>query len=242
MGDTALRVYGYCRVSSDEQAEKGVSLDAQRSRIQAMALLKSDDDAKPVEIIEDAGESAKDLKRPGIKRLIALIEARRVDMLIVYKFDRLSRDMRDSLYLTDLLKKHHVELVTIADVTHDLGTAFGRLMSGMSMLLSEFERGQISERTTNTLQFIKSTNCPVGPPPYGFSAQERPEVNGKRLRMELVPNPEEQHTIRVAREMRQRGDSYREMADQLNDAGYRTRKGGLWHYTAMARLLEAKAE
>lgn len=234
------RIYGYCRVSSDEQAEKGVSLDAQRARISAMALLKSESDAPAVEIIEDAGESAKDLKRPGIKRLIELIQSRQVDMLIVYKFDRLSRDMRDSLYLTDLFKKNKVELVTIADVSHDMGTAFGRLMSGMSMLLSEFERGQISERTTNTLQYIKTTGCPVGPPPYGFSAQDRPEVNGKRLRMELQPNPEEQHTIRVAREMRDRGDSYREMADQLNDAGYRTRKGGLWHFTGMKGLLESK--
>lgn len=231
-----MRTYGYIRVSSEDQALQGVSLEAQRAQVEAMALLKG---VTVTEIIEDAGESAKSLKRPGIQRLIELIQSKQVDMLICYKFDRVSRDMRDSLFLMDLLKKSRVELICIADVKHDLGTAFGRLMSGMSMLLSEFERGQISERTAGALQFIKRSGCPVGPAPYGWTSQDRPKgADNKRQRMPLIENVAEQHTIKVIMDQHSRGDSYREIAAALNAAGYRTRKGGEWIFTGVARIVK----
>jgi site-specific DNA recombinase len=88
---TPGRAIGYVRVSSDKQAAAGVSLEAQSARIQAMATLQ---DAELLEIIVDAGESAKTLHRPGMVRLLAMVDAKHVQAVIVAKLDRLTRSVR----------------------------------------------------------------------------------------------------------------------------------------------------
>ncbi len=82
-----MRAIGYTRVSTDKQAEHGVSLEAQSEKIRAMAL---GHDAVLIDLIVDA-ESAKSLKRPGLERVLNLIDTRQVDAVIVAKLDRLTR-------------------------------------------------------------------------------------------------------------------------------------------------------
>jgi site-specific DNA recombinase len=89
----------YARVSTDRQAERGVSLEAQAEKIRAMAVVHS---AEVLDIIVDGGESAKSLQRPGIDRLLALVDAKKVDSVIVAKLDRLTRSVKD---LCELLER-----------------------------------------------------------------------------------------------------------------------------------------
>jgi site-specific DNA recombinase len=86
-----MKAIGYVRVSTEKQADHGVSLAAQEAKIRAMAVVQGADLA---EIIVDA-ESAKSLDRPGMDRLLALIDARAVDVVIIAKLDRLTRSVKD---------------------------------------------------------------------------------------------------------------------------------------------------
>ena len=85
-----MKTVGYVRVSTDKQADRGVSLEAQAEKIRAMAVVH---DADLLEIIVDGGESAKTLNRPGMTRLLALVDAGEVEAVIIAKLDRLSRSV-----------------------------------------------------------------------------------------------------------------------------------------------------
>ncbi len=86
-----MQAFGYVRVSTDRQAEQGVSLEAQEAKIRAMATVQG---AELSEVIVDGGESAKSLNRPGVQRLLGLVDARAIDAVIVAKLDRLTRVSR----------------------------------------------------------------------------------------------------------------------------------------------------
>jgi hypothetical protein len=81
---------GNVRVSTDQQAEHGVSLEAQVEKIGAMATV---DEVELLDVIVDAGESAKDLDRPGMTRVLDLVQSRAVGMVIIAKLDRLTRSV-----------------------------------------------------------------------------------------------------------------------------------------------------
>jgi site-specific DNA recombinase len=95
-------------VSSDKQATGGVSLDAQTARIRAMATVQ---DVELAAVIVDAGESAKSLNRPGMARLLAMVEAKQVQTVIVAKLDRLTRSVRDLADLLETFERRGVALV-----------------------------------------------------------------------------------------------------------------------------------
>jgi len=103
---------GYARVSTDRQADKGVSLDAQKSRIEAMAVVQ---ERTLLEVIVDGGESAKNLNRPGLQRLLLLVQAGKVQTVIVAKLDRLTRSVKDLCALLELFEKRNVALVSVAE-------------------------------------------------------------------------------------------------------------------------------
>ena len=85
---------GYVRVSTDRQAEQGVSLEAQEAKIRAMATVQG---TELLDVIVDSGESAKSLKRPGVERLLALVNSGKVQAVIIAKLDRLTRSVKDQI-------------------------------------------------------------------------------------------------------------------------------------------------
>ena len=113
----------YTRVSTDKQADHGVSLDAQLEKIRAMAVVQG---AEVAEIIADAGESAKSLDRPGMARLLKLVDAGKVQVVIIAKLDRLTRSVKDLGELLERFQKRGVSLVSVAE-SLDTGSAAGRL-------------------------------------------------------------------------------------------------------------------
>src|ERR1035438_3686634 len=91
-----MRAIGYIRVSTDKQADKGCSLEPQQEKIRAMAVVQGTEIA---DLIVDAGESAKNLKRPGMVRILKLVQTGEVDKVIVAKLDRLTRSVRDNHFI-----------------------------------------------------------------------------------------------------------------------------------------------
>jgi DNA invertase Pin-like site-specific DNA recombinase len=102
-----MRAIGYVRVSTDKQAVEGVSLEAQTEKVRAMAVVQG---AELAEIIVDA-ESAKSLNRPGMERLLNLVDARAVDVVIIAKLDRLTRSVKDLAELLERFTCRGVSLV-----------------------------------------------------------------------------------------------------------------------------------
>jgi hypothetical protein len=87
-----MKTIGYVRVSTERQAERGISLEAQAEKIRAMALVQG---VELADIIVESGESAKSLNRTGMSQLLAMVEAGKVKAVIVAKLDRLTRSVKD---------------------------------------------------------------------------------------------------------------------------------------------------
>src|SRR5580698_5762725 len=94
-----MQTISYARVSTDRQAERRISLEAQEAKIRAMATVQG---ADLVEVVVDGGESAKSLNRPGLQRILALINAGTVQAVIVAKLDRLTHSVKDLCGLLEL--------------------------------------------------------------------------------------------------------------------------------------------
>ena len=225
-----MRLIGYVRASTGGQQ---ITLEAQEAKIRAMATVKG---FPLVDVIVDAGESAKDLERPGMRKILAMVEARQIDGLIICKLDRVTRSVKDLGALMDQFAKRDVSLISVEEQL-DTGSASGRLVLNIMVSVSQWEREIIGERTATALQFIKSTGCPAGPAPYGFRSQARPVVAGKRVRMPLLEDEYEQAAIKAIFDLHERGLSYSQIALQLNEAGYTTRKQGLWFKPYVGRVL-----
>src|ERR1035441_6235333 len=107
-----MKTLGYVRVSTDKQAERGISLEAQAEKIRAMAVVHS---TKLAEIIVDGGESAKSLNRPGMARLLAMVDAGEVQTVNTAMLDRLTRSVKDLCTLLERFERRGVALVSVAD-------------------------------------------------------------------------------------------------------------------------------
>jgi site-specific DNA recombinase len=105
-----MRAAGYARVSTEDQARDGVRLGAQAQKIDAYGVVK---DWSVLDIIEDGGHSAKSLSRPGLQRLLSLVEAGHVDVVIIYKLDRLTRSVADLDKLMKLFERKRIALVSL---------------------------------------------------------------------------------------------------------------------------------
>src|SRR5215468_3017234 len=158
-----MKGIGYVRVSTDRQAELGISLEAQEAKIRAMATVQG---AKLLEVIVDGGESAKSLNRPGLQRLIGLVNAGKLDAVVVAKLDRLTRSVKDLCGLLELFEKRKVALISVAE-SLDTGSAAGRLVITIMAAVSQWEREAIGERTRDALRHKRSQGHRVGNIPFG---------------------------------------------------------------------------
>jgi DNA invertase Pin-like site-specific DNA recombinase len=223
-----MRAIGYTRVSSLEQAECGVSQAVQADRIRAYCDLQG---WECIDVVSDDGYSGKDLKRPGIQRLLdeaARKKARRFDAVLVVKLDRLTRSMKDLLTLTTIADRHGLTLVSIQEAV-DTATATGQLFRTIITALSEWERGTIGERTREALAFKRQQGERVGAIPFGFKLAD----DGKHL----VPIPSETAILAQICRERRAGASFDAIATRLNDRSVRTKCGGVWYAASVRSVL-----
>jgi DNA invertase Pin-like site-specific DNA recombinase len=207
----ATKTIAYLRVSTDKQADKGISLEAQQEKARAYASLY---DLDLAEVIIDAGESAKTLDRPGLQRALALLKTGKVEALLVVKLDRLTRSVVD---LGKLIETYFAPgkaaLLSVSEQI-DTRSAAGRLVLNILASVSQWERETIAERTRDAMHHKQSQGEYIGGhAPYGFQL-----VDG-----ELLENSAEQGVIRQARELRDTGLSLAAVAKELDRRGIQSR-------------------
>jgi DNA invertase Pin-like site-specific DNA recombinase len=223
-----VKAIGYIRVSTDQQASDGVSLDAQREKIEAFARLY---DYELIGIVTDAGASAKTLDRDGLSEVLARLEGGDASALIVAKLDRLTRSVKD---LGELLESHFTRfsLVSVGEQI-DTSTAGGRLVLNVLMSVAQWEREAIGERTKTALQHKKSQGLRIGSIPYGY----RLAADGQMLEVDAA----ETEIVSAVRELDAAGLSLRAISNRLEKQGYRARSGGSFHPQTVSNILKQAA-
>jgi DNA invertase Pin-like site-specific DNA recombinase len=162
-----MKTVGYVRVSTDKQAERGISLEAQAEKVRAMALVQG---VELSEIIVESGESAKSLNRPGMAKLLAMVEGSTVKAVIVAKLDRPTRSVKDLCELLERFEKRGVALVSVAE-SLDIGySAAGRLVLNIMAAVSQWEREAIGERTRDAMRHKRDRGERVGNIAFGCRA------------------------------------------------------------------------
>lgn len=154
-----MRAIGYVRVSTSEQVESGLGLDAQRQAIQSETGRRGWE----VVWVEDAGYSAKSLERPGLTHALEELRAGRTDALILARLDRLSRSMLDFATIMEQARRQGWALVSL-DLGVDMTTPSGRLLANVFAAFAEFERELIRQRTRDALTAAKARGQRLGRP------------------------------------------------------------------------------
>jgi DNA invertase Pin-like site-specific DNA recombinase len=221
-----MKAIGYVRVSTDRHAKQGVSLDAQEAKVRAMATVQG---AELFEVIVDSGESAKNLNRPGLQRLLTLVDSGKVEAVIIAKVDRLTRSVKDLCSLLKLFEKRGVALISVAE-SLDTASGAGRLVITIMAAVSQWEREAIGERTRDALRHKRTSGERVGNIRFGF----RLSPDGKHVE----PDPGEQGVLTEIRHLRQSGHTLRGIAAALNRKALRTRRGSAWRREHVAGIMK----
>lgn len=224
-------VVGYIRVSTEQQAGEGVSLDAQKARLEAYALAMELD---LVAVFEDAGLSAKSLARPGLRAALAALEDGKASGLVVTKLDRLTRSVKDLGELVDRYFASRFSLLSLSD-SIDTRTASGRLVLHVLGAVSQWEREATAERTRDALAQLRADGVPLGADPLGWRRADALDGAGHRARVEAT---EEMATVARVLELQAAGLGVRAIAAALSAEGCATKRGRRWHPTTVQRILD----
>jgi DNA invertase Pin-like site-specific DNA recombinase len=216
------KAIGYIRVSTDKQADHGVSLEAQQAKIRAYAQLY---DLELVDVVIETG-SAKSLDREGLASVLKRLQAGEASALVVTKLDRLTRSVADLGRLVETYFQH-IALLSVSEQI-DTRSAAGRLVLNVLASVSQWEREVIGERTSAAMQHMKAEGQYTGgPSPYGFMRNQAGD---------LVEHEGEQAILSLVQEYRSKGLSLRQIANVLAEQGIRSRAGKPFHHQAVARL------
>ncbi len=218
MVDIRLRAGIYPRVSSQKQVMEGFSLDAQRNYLNNFCKTQG---WTIVGDYGDEGISAKNVHdREGVMRLIADIELKKIDVVVLYKFDRLTRDMKDTEEFIELIRKYGILVYTLSGGAIDVSTPSGRFNTRIQGAVAQLEREVIIERVVNGfIQKVKEgySLCSATPS-YGYDRKKGQEVQ--------TINPNEAAVVKRIFKMYASGSTFTEIARILNEEGIKTKKNG----------------
>lgn len=203
-----MRVVGYLRVSTEEQSESRLGLEAQRHAIADLAERRGWE----VEWIEDAGFSAKTLKRPGVQEAIKSLEQLEVKAIVVAKLDRLSRSVLDFASILEKANRQGWGVVAL-DFDLDTTTPNGRLVAMIIMAVAQWEREMIGARTKAAPAVKRRQGLKLG-----------------------RPRSVSDETRALIRTLRGSGLGYRAIARELSSRGVATGRGGKWHHKTVQQV------
>lgn len=242
-GDNGTRTVAYLRVSTEKQAEHGVSIDAQRAKVAMYGELYGLD---LVAVEVEAGESAKTMRargcswreavavrRPALHRALSMLEAGEADALLVFRLDRLTRSLRD---LNEMLDRYfaagHLGLMSVTEQI-DTRSAAGRMVINVVASINQWQREDISEKTAEAMAHKKSRHeYTGGRVPYGWTLT----ADG----VHVEPCEAEQAVIKIALDLKAAGLSLRKIAADLAEQDLLPRSGGKWHPKTVSGLLKAE--
>lgn len=225
-----MKAIGYVRVSTAGQANEGVSLEAQRAKLEAWATLNG---CELSAIHVDAGISGgRADNRPALQQAITDACNAKVG-LVVYSLSRLARSTKDAIDIAERLDKSGADLVSLSE-SIDTTSAAGKMVFRMLAVLAEFERDQISERTATAMQHKRSNGeYTGGVVPYGW----RLAADGSTLEA----HEGEQAIREAAIELKSAGLSLAKVGERLAAEGLLPRSGGRWHAKTVRDLIRTRA-
>jgi len=219
-----IRALIYTRVSTVEQAQKGLSLDAQASRCRAHCKRKG---WEVIEVVPEHGVSGATplFDRPSFSRLCELLQS--ADRLVISRLDRLCRDTRDFLFLVDEFSHDKVGIVAI-DMGVDLSTPEGRLFHTLVVSFAEFERGMLCRRVQSGMDRARMLGKHCGRAPYGWRNTGAGDLEAVAV---------EQRTIARMVALRLEGLSYQKVAAALEGFAP-TKRSGQWQAATVRTILK----
>ncbi len=219
----------YVRVSTDEQAAEGYSLDAQKAILEDLCMAEDYDIAG---IYADDGYSGRSIKRPGYRRMMDEIDS--WDILVVLKMDRVHRNSRNFMDMMEALQKHKKEFVSCYE-SLDTSNALGRFVVDMIQRMAQLESEQIGERTKMGMrEKAEGLGKTAGGkrtmgfnPPFGYRIED-----GK-----LSDVPEELEVVSEIFDSYLSGSTIDAVCYQLNSSGRLTRRGNPWNKYNLSNIL-----
>jgi DNA invertase Pin-like site-specific DNA recombinase len=201
----------YCRVSSDERLDQSFnSIDAQREAgIAYVASQKTEGWELVPDFYEDPGFSGGNMERPGLKRLLKDIQAGKIDIVVVYKIDRLSRSLADFAKMVEVFDNHTVSFSSVTQQINS-ATSMGRLMLNVLLSFAQFEREVTGERIRDKIAASKRKGMWMGGSvPLGYRVENR-ALQIDHQEAELVQRIfeqfiTEQSTTKIVKELNEQG-------------------------------------
>jgi len=236
-----MKAIGYLRVSTDEQAESGAGLAAQRDALERHCERLG---WSLEEVHEDDGVSGKAKLHKRLGLMDAINAVGKGDVLLIAKRDRLARDMMSSILLEQMVAKKGGRIVSVAGEGTDDDDPTSVLMRRMVDAFAEYERLVIAARTRAALQAKKRRGLRTGRVPYGKVLVERSVIRSKSGRpAQLADNPEQLTVLVKVRTMRAEGQTMKAIAERLTDDGIPTATGrSRWSTSTIQRILERTAK
>ena len=219
-----LRVVGYCRTSTDKQ---DLSIEVQEKKIRAYCEFS---EYSNITILKDHA-SAKSFDRPAMKQILEMIKAKKIDVLVIYKLDRLTRSIVDLNNFVPMCNDNDVSLYSIQD-SLDTKSATGRLVMNMLATVSQWEREVISERTREALQQKKSNGkryCSNAPFGKEFDADGN-----------MVDSEKEISDFGLMQQLRTSNFTYGEICERLEFDGIISRSGKPYSRSFIGKLLKGE--
>ena len=219
-----IRAVIYTRVSKEEQVE-GHSLDAQRNVCDEIAGKRG---WKLVEVYEDPGFSAKDVKRPAFQKMMADAENDHFDVVLVHKLDRFSRSIGDTLTAFKHLDDCKVAF-TSATENFDFSSAQGRMFFNMMTVFAQWYLENLSAESVKGKRELFNKGLHNGAPPFGYIK------NKEAKKIEIVP--EESEAVKTAFELAASGTYTHRMIAEILNRKFKTRRGRNWSKDTVTNML-----
>lgn len=212
-----MRVALYIRVSTEDQAREGYSIQAQRNKLEAYCVSQGWD---VVGFYIDDGYSAKDLERPEMKRMLKHIEQGLIDCVLVYRLDRLTRSVLDLYKLLEIFEKHNCKFKSATEV-YDTTSAMGRMFITIVAAMAQWERENLAERVRMGMQEkARQGKWAVSTAPLGYDIDRETD--------KLVINQQEAVVVRKIYDMYLSGMGMNKIALSLNNQGILTKSDAAW--------------
>jgi DNA invertase Pin-like site-specific DNA recombinase len=208
-------VVGCIRVSTEGQADGGVSLEAQRAKLTAYSIAM---DLDLVAIHVDPGLSAKTLARPGVQAALAMLDSGQAEGLLVAKLDRLTRSVRDLGDLVDRYFSSKFSLLSVAD-SNDTRSAAGRLVLNVLASVAQWEREATGERTRDALAHLRTEGVRLGGAALGWKRTTETDDNGRLI---VSDAQDELAAVEQILELRAAGQTMRAIPATLTAEGHAT--------------------
>lgn len=219
--------------------EKGDSIGNQIDLCKKYCENYIDKDKKYI-IYEDEGFSGKNINRPKFKELINDIKHKKIDILICYRLDRISRNVSDFSSTLELLQKYEVTFISLKE-QFDTSTPMGRAMIYIASVFAQLERETIGERVKdNMIQLAKMGKWSGGQLPLGFSSEKTKYFNEEfkqKTFVKLVPIKEELEIIEFIYDTYLLSNSIRNTTKTLKERGYKTKNNCTFELSQVKRIL-----